>query len=254
MVKVNEPTWLPDKKYYEYAYHKFFNPSVEYQTWQPWNEWTYPERDLIRFHHIINQQLDYIQKKRVLDVACHLGYLSLFCLYHGSSFVTGTNIRERELSIAKEINTIAGYNNFNFIDSDIYNIEEFANLCNRHDTVLLSGILYHINHHYQVLKAIAESSADTVIIESCLHNSITLGNSPIINWTFENVFDSVSGYEKNQSTTFVGIPNHQWIEKALLQLKFHIVYNEIFDYKRVDGTVKKKCVIVGKKSNINHAL
>ena len=49
--------WLPDKKYYEYAYHKFFNPEVEYANWEPWDEWDYPERDVLRFGQIIKNSI-----------------------------------------------------------------------------------------------------------------------------------------------------------------------------------------------------
>jgi 2-polyprenyl-3-methyl-5-hydroxy-6-metoxy-1,4-benzoquinol methylase len=249
MTTVNQkPVWLPDKKYYEYSYHKFFNPEVEYDFWTPWDQWNYPTRDLLRFDHIIGQQLEHIQDKRVLDIACHLGYLSLFCLHNGASYVTGTNIRDRELSIAREVVGLAGYKNVEFKNSNIYNIEEFDKLCNSHDTVLLSGILYHINNHYQILKTIADSSAQTIIIESMLNDSINIGDNPIINWKFEDVAVSTLGFEDNQQKTFVGVPNHKWIEKALLQLGFNIIYNEIFEFTVANGTLSRRCVIVGQKS------
>ena len=58
---------LPDKKYYEFAYHKFFNPEVEYTSWEPWDAWDYPERDILRFGCIIKDQIPFIQNKKVLD-------------------------------------------------------------------------------------------------------------------------------------------------------------------------------------------
>jgi hypothetical protein len=239
--------WLPDKKYYEYAYHKFFNPEVTLDSWVPWDQWEYPERDLLRFNHIIGQQINHIQNKRVLDVACHLGYLSLFCLHNGASYVTGTNVRDKELSIAKEIIELAGYTNYELLNSNIYNIEEFCKLCNLHDTVLLSGILYHINNHYQILKAIADSTAQTLILESLLSDSVDIGNHPIINWKFEEVSEPTQGFEENQRQTFVGIPNHKWIEIALLQVGFKIIYNEIFEFTKPNGVLTKRCVLVGQK-------
>ena len=249
MVAVNQqPIWLPEKKYYEYSYHKFFNPEVEYDSWIPWDQWNYPKKDLLRFDHIIGQQLEHIRDKRVLDIACHLGYLSLFCLHNGADYVTGTNVRDRELSIAKEVVGLAGYKNVEFKNSNIYNIEEFNKLCNSHDTVLLSGILYHINNHYQILKTVADSSAQTIIIESKLNDSINIGDNPIINWKFEDVAESTLGFEENQQKTFVGVPNHKWIEKALHQLGFNIIYNEIFEFIDPNGTLSKRCVVVGQKS------
>jgi len=169
-------------------------------------------------------------------------------LHNKASYVTGTNVRDRELAIANEIGKLAGYTNFEFLNSNIYNSEEFSKLCNQHDTILLSGILYHINNHCQVFKTIADSSAQTLIIESMLDDSIDIGSDPIINWKFEDVKNSVSGFENNQQKTFVGIPNHRWIEKAMAQFGFNIIYNEIFKYNRPNGTLSKRCVVVGKKS------
>jgi ubiquinone/menaquinone biosynthesis C-methylase UbiE len=240
-------TWLPDKKYYEYAYHKFFNPEVNYANWTPWDEWNYPERDLLRFDHIIRQQVAHIQNKTVLDVACHLGYLSLFCLHNGAKQVTGTNVRDKELSIAKEISQLAGYTNCEFLNSNIYNLEEFYKLCNAHETVLLSGILYHVNNHYQLLKTIADSSAQTLILESSIQHAIDLAEYPIINWRMENTDISTSGFEDDQSITFVGIPNHKWIEQALRQLGFKLTYNEIIEYNDPSGRRTKRCILVGQK-------
>lgn len=242
------PSWLPDKKYYEYSYHKFFNPAVTYESWTPCDQWNYPERDILRFDHIVGQQINYIQNKRVLDVACHLGYLSLFCLHNGASYVTGTNVRNTELAVANEVATLAGYTNFEFLNSSIYNSEEFYKLCNQHDTILFSGILYHINNHCQIFKTVADSSAQTLIIESMLTDSIDIGSTPIINWKFEDTTISTLGFEDNQQKTFVGIPNHRWIEESMLHFGFNIVYNKIFDFTKPDGKLTRRCVVVGTKS------
>ena len=241
------PTWLPDKKYYEYSYHKFFNPTVEWKNWTSWNEWTYQDRDILRFDHIINKQIQHIQNKRVLDVACHLGYNSLFCLHNGASYVTGTNVREFELSIAREVTGLAGYQNCNFLFSDIYNQSEFAELCNNHDTVLLSGVLYHLNNHYDLLQTIAKSSAKTLIIESDISDAIDLGFRPIIHWVNEQIAESVNGYEKNKNTTFVGIPNQRWIEWALQSLGFKITYNNVMGFSSDDGIWLRRCIVVAQK-------
>lgn len=244
---MNNLSWLPDKKYYEYAYHKFFNPEVNYTDWKPWDEWSYPDRDLLRFGHIVKQQLPHIKDKRVLDLACHLGYISLFCLHNNAEFVTGTNVRDRELGIANEICSLAGYSNFNFVNSDIYDLDELSTLCNNHDTIMLCGIIYHVNNHYQLLKTIANSSASCVIIDSLLDNSIESGTLPIISWQHELTNISVNAFENNKSSSFVGIPNHKWFEKALVDLNFKIVYNDIFTYMDTRGQFSKRCVITAIK-------
>ena len=241
------PTWLPDKKYYEYSYHKFFNPTAEWKNWTPWDEWTYPDRDLMRFDHIIGKQIQYIKNKRVLDVACHLGYTSLFCLHNDASYVTGTNVRDFELDIAREITSLAGYSNCNFVWSDIYNLSEFANQCDNHDTVLLCGILYHLNNHYEVLQTVANSRAQTLILETDLSNAIDVGMQPIVHWKDELVTESTNGYEKNKNKTFVGIPNQRWIECALRRVGFTITYNQIIEFSMPNGIWARRCIVVAQK-------
>jgi SAM-dependent methyltransferase len=239
--------WLPDKKFYEYAYHKYFTPEVEYNTWEPWSEWDYPERDIMRFEQIIKNQTEYIQNKRVLDIGCHLGYISLFCLHNRATSVTGTNVRERELSISREICELAGYSNFDFIHSDIYNINEFKNLCNQNDTVIISGVMYHINHHYSVLQTLADSSAKYVIIESQLDGVDNDTDIPYMRWQYEDALDSGNGLHRNNLKSFVGTPNRRWFEDALADLNFKILYNSTIDYITPSGRPTKRCIITATK-------
>jgi SAM-dependent methyltransferase len=239
--------WLPDKRFYEYAYHKYFTPEVEYKTWKPWDKWDYPERDITRFEQIIKNQTEHIQNKSVLDIGCHLGYISLFCLHNGAVSVTGTNVRERELDISSEICNLAGYNNFNFVYSDIYDIGEFKSLCNRHDTVIISGVMYHVNNHYSILQALADSSAKCVIIESQLDGVDTHADIPYMRWKYENATESVNGLYRNTPRTFVGVPNHKWFEQALLDLNFKIVYNNNIEYVKSTGMPTRRCIITATK-------
>jgi hypothetical protein len=47
------PAWLPDKRYYEYLNHKIRTPGVEWDTWRPWDEWTYPDEVIVWLSHLI---------------------------------------------------------------------------------------------------------------------------------------------------------------------------------------------------------
>lgn len=237
------PDWLPDKKYYEYAYHKFFNHDIDYQNWQPWDEWTYPDRDILRFTHIIGNQLNHIRHKRVLDVACHLGYLTLFCLHNEAAFVTATNIRSRELSIAQEVLALTYHTNYALLLSDLNDETCFRDLCNQHDTILFSGIIYHISNHYEKLKSIYQSSADTLIIE---------GKQPdilgcCVQWMHESSDDPCNAFDKNKSTAFVGMPTNTWVESALIDIGWSIVYNETVSYTKPDHTPTQRYIITAKK-------
>ena len=218
-------SWLPDKKYYEFAYHKFFNPEVEYTSWEPWDAWDYPEKDILRF-----------------------GCITLmFCLHNNASFVTGTNVRQRELNIADEVCALAGYSNYDFLFSDLYDKNALENLVTQHDTIILSGVFYHINNHYDLLKTICKQGK-TVIIETCLslfekHNSTQNIKVPSMVWELEDTTGSCNAYEENKSQSFVGYPNELWIKQALETLNMTVEYSKNIKFTTPSGNEKQRLII-----------
>jgi hypothetical protein len=235
-------TSLPDKRWYEYAYHKFFNPTVDYAQWHPWNEWDYPEKDLVRFGHIIAENLQYIQNQRVLDVACHLGYLSLFCLHNGSTQLTGTNVRVFELEIAKEICRLAGYTNATFENTNLYDQARMSQLYNSHDTVLLAGIVYHINNHYQLFEQITKSTAKNIIIEGEIYPSA----DPVVNWIVESTAPSTRSYSETDHQLLVGVPSLSFLTKTLEFFNWQIAKADVFEFDTktsADRTYQRAVVV-----------
>lgn len=236
---------LPDKRFYEYAYHKFFTEGVEYETWQPDATWTYPDRDLLRFGEIITAQQQHIAGKRVLDLGCHLGYVSLFCLHNGARHVTGTNVRTRELDISREICRYAGYSNCQFVYSDIDNSADLHNLCSTVDTVLLCGLLYHVNNHMQLLKTIYDSTAKTLIIESEVHEREPW--APSIIFHKEASENPTHKLEPNKQFAFVGTPNVAWIKTAMQYVGYEVAYEKAFSYADPSGRQMNRYIITGTK-------
>ena len=248
MIKKNID-WLPHKKYYEFAYHKYFNPEVVYDQWEPWDEWDYPDRDLLRFKHIIAEQIKYVSNKKVLDLACHLGYTSLFCLHNGAESVTGTNIRDKEIQISNEICTYAGYKNFKFLNSNLYNKKELKKLCNNHDTIYFTGVLYHLNNHFEILETLCQSKARTIIIESKvpMNNYEYDCEDPLILWDNEDTSKSYNGWYYQEPVAYVGIPNTCWIIEALKNLGMEIVYNKSIEYRKSNGKMTRRTIITANK-------
>lgn len=242
-------SWLPHKQFYEFAYHKHFNPDVEYTNWQPWDQWDYPERDILRFTHLIKNQRPYIVNRKVIDIGCHLGYLSLFCLHNQATHVTGTNVRSSELDIAREICHRAGYKNFDFLLSDINNHNELTELCSQYDTALISGVIYHVNNHYAVLQALADSGVETIVLDSRLDQELLSNPNAIIKWQWEDSEQSVNGYYRNKPKVFVGAPNVPWFEQAFNDLEYNIVYNKIIKYIKPDGDSTIRCIITAQKAS-----
>lgn len=242
--------WLPNKKYYEYAYHKFFNPSVKYEEWQPWDQWDYPDRDIERFGAIIKDNKKFISNKTILDIGCHLGYLSLFCLHNNAKHVIGTNVRDNELEIANEICHNAGYTSYEFKYQDLYNLKELKNLCDTVDTVILSGVLYHVHNHYDLLECIFSSSAENVIIETNL-SPLEMGENakhPCIFWNFEESSEPTAGWYKNKEKIFTGCPNSRWIKDIFNHFGIDIEYFNKIEYTNDKEKLRKRLIITGTKN------
>ena len=113
------PSWLPDKRYYEYLNHKIRKPSATWEKWHPWDEWTYPDEVIVWLSHLIEKQIPYIRNRRVLDAGCAQGFVSLFCLHNDASYVTGLDVRDTPLELAREVTKLAGYSNCEFKAGDL---------------------------------------------------------------------------------------------------------------------------------------
>jgi hypothetical protein len=86
-----------------------------------------------------------------------------------------------------------------------------------------------------------------VIIDSTTSN--IFGNTyPLVEWRELSTNNDQGPYQNTSPELFVGTPNQKWIERALIDLKFKIVYNQIFNFVEEDGTINSHCVLVGIKS------
>jgi len=104
-----------------------------------------------------------------------------------------------------------------------------------------------VNNHYEVLQTVANSRAQTLILESDLSNAIDLGMTAIVHWYSEPTAESTNGYKKNKSSTFIGAPNQRWIERALQSLDFKITYNQIMEFSMPNGIYARRCTMVAQK-------
>lgn len=218
----NIKRFLPDKRYYEYSYHKLLdNPSAVFSEWKDWDEWTYPTQDLNRFRWIIVDNLDIIAGKTVVDFGCHLGYLSLFCLHNNAKFVTATNIRDHCLDIAKEVVALAGFESrFRAVIADLHDYAVNTELSKGVDTVLLSGVMYHVHDHYEILKSVTDSRPRSIIIDTLENVDIMNDPEPRINWKSEPANVDINGKFKDQETVEIGHPNFAWIRQAMESLGY----------------------------------
>lgn len=225
---------LPDKKFYEFLYHAWYNNKLEniaeyYNTWKPWNEWHYPIDDLIRFKKIILDNKSYIKAKNIFDVGSHLGYITLFCLNLGCKYITGLEPRENKHELSNFICKTAGYQNFKFVKGSTHE-ENFMNYANNVDTVILSAIIYYVVDHSRLLEKITNSSAKCVIIENRERKDIAFDVKPQVDWEIEYTSkgEGMGGWRFDKKEFLVGTPNQSFLNNIMLELGWKLTKNEYF--------------------------
>lgn len=220
---------LPDKKFYEYAYHKFFNPTSRFESWVPWDVWNYPVQDALRFDHVLLKNQQFFQSKSVLDLGCHLGYMSMIVSHLGAKSVTGTNVRHRELEISQEVCNHAGHGNVRFEKSDVADLQSLSNLCNAHQTLLFSGLIYHVSNPFAVLETMANSSAECLIIDNIELETTKNLQQPLIVYRTDDISSSTEGYKNNVDRMLVGVPNQYWIDFTLEFMSWKKVHDKSYE-------------------------
>lgn len=224
---------LPNKKYYEFAYHmftqnKFENLEQEWKEWKEWPIWNYPIYDLNVFNKILIENSKFIKNKNILDIGCSIGYHSLFCLNLECNNVIGIDARKKKLNIADFICKKFGSDRHQFRNIDINDKEMLYSVSKNIDTILFIGVIYHVSNHYEILRNLSDSTATTMIIEKM--DSHKFHDSPIPNiyWEHESVSVSRNGYSEKHDEILVGKPNQAWINSVMKELGWRLIKTEHF--------------------------
>ena len=106
--------------------------------------------------------------KRVVDLGCNAGFFALKAVEAGCNFVLGIDGRQMHIDQANVVFDAIGVDPrryefacANIVDFDYRAYESF-------DLVLCLGVLYHLDRPISLLKAIAESNTDLLVIETAL--------------------------------------------------------------------------------------
>ena len=165
---------FPDKKYFEFVYDKWINresrpfdqKGIEqsYSQWKPWEAWSYPIDDLIRYRHMILDNEEMIKDKKVADIGSHLGIGVLFALHLGANRCIGVEPFEMKNTLASLICEKAGFTNYNIMTGELRQ-EEIYQKMNGFDTAILGSIIDMIPSHYQLIENLAMTGIGNIIIE-----------------------------------------------------------------------------------------
>jgi SAM-dependent methyltransferase len=236
---------LPDKRWFEYSWAKYSNPELTYNQWQPWSEWDYSAADRDRFTRIILKNHDLICGKTVFDIGCLLGTLTLIMLHNGAQYVSSIDVREHNLEIAREVCSLAGFTNVDFLHCDLYDTERLLELAGDCETILFSGVFYHINNHYQIIEQLTKTQAQNIIMETVVNDS---DESTVI-WGHEESDDHRAGSANRQSRVMIGIPSIKFCRDLLRHHGWKIKSVDKYHYTPdSDDQAHDRCVIVATKS------
>ena len=144
--------------------HKFspdiwFNENLTFDTFTKSQEWNYEIADLVKSKHLVLDNIDIIQNKNVIDFSTHTGSVAGLCLHQGAKHVTFTEIRSNFLELASERMSLMGFDTtcYRAELADIHEYETNTALCVDKDTVILSGVIYHVHDHCAILESIVKA-------------------------------------------------------------------------------------------------
>lgn len=112
---------------------------------------------------VIRTRVHNPSEKTALDFASHEGYYSIELAKHFSR-VSGLEIRPESIDAARQITTVIGAKNINYIEADLQKMSAEDHL--KSDFVLVYGLLYHLENPVHTLRLASELSKKHILIET----------------------------------------------------------------------------------------
>ena len=171
---------------------------------------------------VLNQNLDIIQNKKIIDIGCNFGHWSIFAHHNHCSNVLGVDIRKENIDIASLLQQQLEIPNtkMKFDLCDVHQHDRISQLCVDRDTVFLLGVMYHVHDHYDILKSLCQSNVKNIVIMNRESTEIIDSDMPLIWWKYEPTFELLAGFYENQTKALVGYPHPAWIDLTMNELGF----------------------------------
>lgn len=100
--------------------------------------------------------------KTVLDVGCNAGYYGFVAKSRGAERVVGVEVDRHFVRQAEYLSTLLGLD-MQFLHDDVHNVDTRLGIF---DTVICTGLMYHLPDPTNVLARLSDVCADTILIES----------------------------------------------------------------------------------------
>jgi SAM-dependent methyltransferase len=222
-------TALPPQEVFQYFAHLFHGQTlIPYNEYQPMPDWNYPEVERRRFETLFLTDNTYLDDKRILDLGCHTGFLSYLALEQGACSVEGFNARSETLNIGQYAFESLGVDKskYKFTIGNIEDSTALATACNNKDTVVLVGVLEHLQNPYAILDTISRSAVTHLIFETTVFED-TSWNMPGLRYNLQNVSSAFTAYADDNAKAWAAVPNTMWIESMLYHMGWKIEFYQL---------------------------
>ena len=158
-----------DPKFANYIRVKELNPAIQWDLLDQENcNWVYS--DAVRIKKQLIDNIDLIQDKNIIDLACYNGILTQAMCQLGARKVTATDVRSDMIKIVNEGLAHSGFQNqAGVIYHDLYDLVMLDNLLIGVDTIHIAGVMFHVNHHYELLYRLSQSNATAMILDTLFY-------------------------------------------------------------------------------------
>jgi hypothetical protein len=220
-----------DTRFYEFINKKIASPKL---TWENtvFTGYDLHYGDKIKFQTrlIVNQEL--IKDKHVVDLGTDRGQTLYPCVLLGCKSVTGVQpLPDRNAIVNYCLQHMKLDDRACVAFGDAYDLDNIKKLLDGKDTLLMLGLLYHLNNHYQLLAAVTDSDITGLVIELSIPGNYLfdhyVSDLPSITWSLENTTDPLNGQDQQSrnNQTWVGRPNAAWVVQTLEFLGWSIKSN-----------------------------
>lgn len=235
-----------DPKYSVYIRMKERNPRCQWSRLAASQcSWVYS--DAVRIDKQLIANKDLIRNRRVLDLGCHDGILTQAMVQLGARHVIGTNVRPHMIDLVNSALHDANSSSVaHVIYNDLYDLDALDRLLVNADVVHITGTIFHVNHHYELLWHLCRGAADHIILDSIFYLPDWHRPDPMQSWRLEdsdNVLWGVDRRTRSSRRAFVGIPNLAWYRMTFDLFGWDIVRTDYVNFVHFEERLRRRCIM-----------
>lgn len=216
---------LPPSAHYQYFSHLFHNENlIPYDQYQSLQDWDYPTLDRTRFERLFLTDVSYVKDCRILDLGCHVGYLSYIAKKLGAKSIHGINARKFPIDVANFAYQQLGMTDYTFEQGNIEDLKFLEKICKDKDTLIFTQVLEHLRNPYAIIETITKSDIKNLIFESTIFSD---EGTPALHYYSQTTESPFTVFDGDLKTAIGCCPNLAWLEMILYFfgwcIEFHVV-------------------------------